>query len=319
MAGAFQRDFDGNVLTARTDYLWFQTVKEIEDRPRFCAALQIADGELSNIIGAYRVPANPPFHCGLNGCNQPHQKGFLIADKSGRETVCGNVCGRRKLGAEFVELAKRFDATLAQAQKQQTLADLQSKAAESLDIIYKLESELKLVYSPIKAIRQEFRQEASAEPLIRNLIREGGTIKRPRQLSEREREISGNPKVRFVNEVVGQVRGVQALETFARIANIVDADLRGKVNAVARIKNVEDVKGRELTELSSAVQRMPAKFAEVREFLSIAEDFLAPVNFQELTKITMMERANERKLLPIFDTIRPYFGRRPTGSQVGRA
>lgn len=317
MSGALKLGFDESVITARTEYLWFRTVQEIEERPNFFAGLEIADGDLSHIIGAYRVPAVPRFRCGLNGCNQPHQKGFLIANKAGRETVCGNVCGRRRLGADFVELEARFDATVAQAQHQQKLSDLRSTATDSLKLIYQLENELKLVYGPIREIRQQFRQEKTADPLILNLIREGGTVKRSRELSQRERDVSGNPHAKAVLETIGQVRGVQALESYARIANVLDVELRGTVEAVMRIDDVTEVQGRKLTTLSSAIQRMPTKIAEIRAFLSIAAEFLEPANFEELVKIAQMDRANERRLRPIFEAIRSNFGQRPATARIG--
>ena len=312
MARYSPRDFDGRVLSDRTHYLWFPSAAEIEKRLTFVAQLSLAEGELSHIVGAYHVPADQPIRCGLNRCNQPHQKGFLIANKAGQETICGNMCGRRKLGLVFKELASRFQATANEAMLQEKLADLRQNANEKLDTVSRLERELKLVYGPLKEIRQQFRQERTADRLITVLMRQGGAITRQRELSQRERDISGNSKVRFATESIGFVRSVAVLDSYPRIANLLANDLRGKIEEVQRLDAVSDIRGRKLSGYASAIQRMPGIEEEVSLFLKNAGDFLQPANFEELTKLLVMDQANARRLQPILDKIRIHFGTRST-------
>lgn len=238
MAAKLERSFDGSFLTESSGYLWFQNVAEIEQRPAYVAGLIAVKGDLSHLVGGYRFPADQEIHCGLNGCNQPHQKGYLIATKGGQETVCGNVCGSHHLGVDFDEMEARFSASVAQATKQQTVADLKEKATDWLGTVSTLERQLKSVYAPLQKIRQQFRQDRAADRLLSILLREGGTIKRQRELTKREREILGNPKVRYTSEKVAQVRSVSVLDDYARMANVLAHDLRGNIEEVQRLADI---------------------------------------------------------------------------------
>lgn len=307
MAGKLDWNFDGTVLAKSSGYLWFQNIAEIENRPGYVASLTVTEGDLSHLVGGYRFRPDEEARCGLNGCNQPHQKGFVIATKDGSETVCGSVCGGKNFGMDFRDMEAKFFATAAQVTMQQSIADLKAGAGAWLERVSQLHADLMLVYGPLQKVRHQFRQERTADRLLTTLIREGGTIKRQRELTKRERDIMGNPKVRFTSETVATVRGVSALNDYARIANVLEKDLRGTIGEVQRLDDIQAVKGARLTAYSSAIQRMPNLAKEVGDFVKVARDFLTPDNLLALMRIQEMDQASATKLAPVFKRIKDCF------------
>lgn len=79
----------------------------ITSRPNYVDKIIKGDHKLEEIIGYYQFKEK--LHCGLKGCNQPHQKGFLVRTDKGIETHIGNVCGGGEFGIKFDELTAEFD------------------------------------------------------------------------------------------------------------------------------------------------------------------------------------------------------------------
>lgn len=81
--------------------------EEITSRPSFSNKISKSEHKLSEIIGFYQF--KDKIHCGLKGCNQPHQKGYIVRTDDGIETNIGNICGADEFGVEFKELTEQFD------------------------------------------------------------------------------------------------------------------------------------------------------------------------------------------------------------------
>lgn len=81
--------------------------EEITSRPHFNNKISKSEHKLSEIIGFYRF--KDKIHCGLKGCNQPHQMGYIVRTDDGIETNIGNICGADEFGVEFKELTEQFD------------------------------------------------------------------------------------------------------------------------------------------------------------------------------------------------------------------
>lgn len=79
----------------------------ITSRPNFIDKISKAEHKLSEIIGFYRF--KDKIHCGLKGCNQPHQMGYIVRTDDGIETNIGNICGAEEFGVQFKELTEQFD------------------------------------------------------------------------------------------------------------------------------------------------------------------------------------------------------------------
>ncbi|ECV6093068.1 hypothetical protein DIK19_12480 [Salmonella enterica] len=79
----------------------------ITSRPNFVAKIAKGDHQLEEIIGYYKFKEE--IHCGLTGCNQPHQMGYIVKTSSGIETNIGNKCGKNEFGVEFGENVLSFN------------------------------------------------------------------------------------------------------------------------------------------------------------------------------------------------------------------
>lgn len=105
-----------------------------ENRPNFRPVLHGTADDLKRIVGKYDLPRPPAgmprqsgmVHCGLNGCNELHFRGFLILLKNDLETIIGRDCGREKMGAVFEEIEATFVAQETLFNRQKLLAELQS-------------------------------------------------------------------------------------------------------------------------------------------------------------------------------------------------
>ncbi|HFK6836420.1 TPA: hypothetical protein ACG0M4_000249 [Enterobacter roggenkampii] len=71
----------------------------ITSRPNFVAKISKGDHQFEEIIGYYKFKEE--IHCGLTGCNQPHQMGYIVKTSRGIETNIGNKCGKNEFGVEF--------------------------------------------------------------------------------------------------------------------------------------------------------------------------------------------------------------------------
>lgn len=79
----------------------------ITSRPNFVAKIAKGDHQFEEIIGYYKFKEE--IHCGLTGCNQPHQMGYIVKTSKGIETNIGNKCGKNEFGVEFGENVLSFN------------------------------------------------------------------------------------------------------------------------------------------------------------------------------------------------------------------
>lgn len=81
--------------------------EDVIRRPNFSEQIEKTGHSLSHIIGYYRFPDK--LHCGLKGCNQPHNKGYIVVTTDGTESNIGKDCGKGIFGVEFGDHATEFD------------------------------------------------------------------------------------------------------------------------------------------------------------------------------------------------------------------
>lgn len=79
----------------------------ITSRPNFVAKIAKGDHQFEEIIGYYKFKEE--IYCGLTGCNQPHQMGYIVKTSRGIETNIGNKCGKNEFGVEFGENVLSFN------------------------------------------------------------------------------------------------------------------------------------------------------------------------------------------------------------------
>lgn len=96
-----------------------QSYADMLDRKAFVAPLDHQQHHLKAVLTDYHFAQLAP--CGLKGCRQPHNNGFLVITESGVETNVGKDCGRSYFGDAV------FSTAQADYQRRRQRADLISR------------------------------------------------------------------------------------------------------------------------------------------------------------------------------------------------
>lgn len=280
----------------------FKSHEEIIGRQNFLPQIQVADGDLDRIIGGYDFDREMQLRCGLNNCNQLHQRGYVIATKQGVETVCGNVCGARELGVDFTEMVARFTARVDEQNRQQSIQELQANASAYLEQCNALKRAVDAVYPALAEIRSAFRRDADINRAVELLMREGGRVRVHEELTEAQRQLAAETKQRANLQTIATVEGIDALRDYPRAANVLEHDLLATIKDVQKL-DATSIKGRALNAMTAKITAFPASFTFLRQFLDDARTFLTTQNFMRLEKISKMGAVKEHKLVPILQKI----------------
>ncbi|GEM_PF-4913981 len=85
----------------------FGTAEEFRARPFYRDDVVPTGQKPSQIVGSYRLPT--PVRCGLKGCDQTHDHGYVVLVADGAETNTGWDCGMDHFGIEFFPMRKQYD------------------------------------------------------------------------------------------------------------------------------------------------------------------------------------------------------------------
>ena len=87
--------------------LSFSSADALYARPLFRDGVMATGTKPSRVLGSYRFDA--AVRCGLKGCDQIHQHGYLVLVADGVETNTGWDCGLDHFGVEFLAMRKEYD------------------------------------------------------------------------------------------------------------------------------------------------------------------------------------------------------------------
>ena len=102
--------------------------EEIQERANFMTDLDPKEHELKEIIGRYVFPEK--VRCGLSNCHAPHERGYIVVTKSGKETNIGKDCGKNYFGVDFQTLSSGFDRMIVEHENRSTLWNFSFKLDE---------------------------------------------------------------------------------------------------------------------------------------------------------------------------------------------
>lgn len=146
--------------------------EEIKSRPKFIDKISKSEHKLSEIIGFYRF--KDEIHCGLKGCNQPHQMGYIVRTEDGIETNIGNVCGAGEFGIQFKELTEQFDNFMKLETNKMIVSEAKQKCdkwSASLEGLRKLRPSIDSCSSNIEKIQNAIHVGRLAATEIRLLAK----------------------------------------------------------------------------------------------------------------------------------------------------
>lgn len=110
-------------------------------RAGFIVSLNPLEHELKSILGRYVFQEKVP--CGLSNCKTPHNRGYIVVTKDGRETNIGKDCGKNYFGVDFQVMANKFERDITEQDNREALWTFTLKLDELEQRISALRSEKK--------------------------------------------------------------------------------------------------------------------------------------------------------------------------------
>lgn len=277
-------------MSVDEDPIHFQSVEEFTARPSYVSPLRIASEELEKIAGKYVFPFE--IACSLNGCTRPHKKGFIIRTRSGLETNCGHLCGKREFGVEWDELHARFmkaeDAALARKMAAQLLQDRDALLLQAQNAV----PQLNAAAQGISFFNKCFGLRSSFMHQLQTCLKQGGGVMADKPRTEFDIQ-NNQPAVRML---VASIKGAGALVT----------DHAALLNSIAHthipwLQSLElpQVQGLETIQIQALLKQAQAareQIAKAERFVADAQAFNTPENAKafEAIRSLLMRKGRER-------------------------
>lgn len=157
----------------------FTSAEQILTRPMFRSDLQMSEEDLDRIVGKYDLrtsTAPKPMVCGLNGCHEPHGKGFVVRKKDGCETVCGHLCGARHLHQRWAEVFATYQRESEAALRLSVATQMHAEQAEMRRRAKALAGPCRSAESAVVELLNELRVHRGFLKHIETCARSGGAI-----------------------------------------------------------------------------------------------------------------------------------------------
>lgn len=107
------------VLNSQKEIIRVENWSDITERAGFSGDLDPEKHTLDSILGRYAFAEKVP--CGLSNCHTPHNRGYIVATKEGRETNIGKDCGKTYFGVDFQTLSNKFDRDITEKENREKL------------------------------------------------------------------------------------------------------------------------------------------------------------------------------------------------------
>lgn len=227
------------VLNIDRELLRVGSWTDITERPGFTSDLDPSKHTLAAIIGNYAF--QDKVSCGLSNCHTPHNKGYIVVTKDGRETNIGRDCGKTYFGVDFETLSNKFDRDMREKENREKLWAFyfrSEQVAEQVGAMRSGDRGADWVYKQLSSL-QDIRVVPSK--VVRSLI---AMVKARSPAIAREREATEDeitrleaaqgrrlPRPYYVSERLADLAGIESLypENDLRDSLVVDVSERLKV------------------------------------------------------------------------------------------
>lgn len=281
---------------------------DIVERPHFRSNINPTNVDLKEIIGSYQFPEDVP--CGLTTCHQPHKRGYIVVTKEGYETNIGKDCGKNYFSVDFVEMKTRFDRDVKISLQRDNIRKAKETAPQLLEHVEGLRKQPRgadWIYSRIEKLRNRGVIGEAAANEIRKMLKE-----RRRELlssrlatkEERERDFSMNPSLEdkyrgqpyYVTIVTGSINHLEAMSKDNDLKELL---IRGVTQTLRQLIDcdVDNLKPRELAQLSKDASNIQAKINMAQEIIPLAQKLLTASNLEPLA-FWVEEHHGERAAAP---------------------
>jgi len=258
--------------------------------------------KLEAIIGTYKF--KDPVPCGLSGCHQPHNSGYLVVTDSGLETNMGNICGGSYFSVEFKVLRNRFNKDLQNKRRRETLQHAQFSVdgwKEEIEIIRNESEGADWCHGNIKKLNNK---SLSPDVIVRTLSKmvrdKSGLIVRTRLSTKDEKELmeaQGGARKEFVEENIGFLKGFEAFYSENNLRDILIFNLEKGLRELGEVE-VDLLSDSDLQRLVKWVADVESNIEQAKNSVVTHRALLEVGNIKQLREI--LETPEDKKL---FDSL----------------
>jgi hypothetical protein len=297
----------------------FKTPDEFKTRPAWRRKIITTGLTLSRIVGDYAFSKKDEQQCGLDGCNQPHQHGYVIAFDSELETHIGRDCGTKRFNLNWDEVHAAYSRILEDQNRKEWL---DSMLAQRDSMEAKARTLLEALEDINKTLRLEVLDRIERDPYVREaflkLLRDHGAIRQEvvtdADLAE-ALELKERDKIRFVS--IGTVNGIDIFiadpKTRPRNSNIAlkTERMAGKIRGTVlpeigalSATSLRNLNQRQRKDRALNVSEAQGALEEAEALLETARQFVLPVNLRKLGKLQVRARQQRTdRILNHFETL----------------
>lgn len=232
------------VLNSQKEIIRVENWSDITERVGFSGDLDPAKHTLDAILGRYAFAEKVP--CGLSNCHTPHNRGYIVATKEGRETNIGKDCGKTYFGVDFQTMSNKFDRDITEKENREKLwafffrsedVAAQVSALRSgefgADWVYKQCVALQSTRNvPSKIVRKILAMAKAQDPRVTR-EREATTEEVARMEQAQGRRLRG-PQV--ISESLGELRGLEVLYAENNLRSMLIEDISEKLKELNETK-----------------------------------------------------------------------------------
>lgn len=257
----------------------FQSPEEFQSRSNYASELRCDEADLKVIVGKYGFNEKQKLQCGLNGCNSWHWHGFVIATQSGKETHCGQDCGKRVFGVSWDDLHAEFRRQEDERDRALTLQRIKDDSASTLSRCKVLITQCKPLVQEIHALVNEMVREPALKRVFDATLKNSGRIMGEVEKTGFMADDGKSGKRDLI--LLATIEGGSAVESHFEVMR----------NLIFKVQNpITELIETDLSSLST--QAIKKNLNELREmsfslvraetFVSNAQRFLQPSNLQKI-------------------------------------
>lgn len=277
------------VLNSQKEIVRVENWSDITERAGFSGDLDPAKHTLDSILGRYAFAEKVP--CGLSNCHTPHNRGYIVATKEGRETNIGKDCGKTYFGVDFQTLSNKFDRDITEKENREKLwafffriedvvaevSGLRS-GANGADWVYKQCVSLQDIRNvPSKIVRKVLAMAKAQDPRI---TREREATKDEIALMEQMqgRRLRG-PQI--ISEPLGELRGLEILYAENNLRSMLIEDVSERLKELNEA-NIDSLTYEQLSKWSRWLGSLDATLDRAASAIQCGRRFLTQENLLPL-------------------------------------
>ncbi|MDB0573904.1 hypothetical protein LBW59_24490 [Ralstonia solanacearum] len=263
------------------------------ERAGFTDDLDPKQHELKAIIGRYAF--KDKLRCGLSSCHTPHNRGYIVATKSGLETNIGKDCGKTHFGVDFNDMSRQFERDITEKENRETLWSFHFRLDEilqTIDDIRRAERGADWVYRRSRPLIE--LNKGCPEKIVRrigDMLKTGTSIVTVSREATKEeidaKEARTGRQVRrpyYVDEPAGEIANLHVLYCENDLREILVLDLETKSKGLSNL-DIDTMTYEQLLRWVKWVGTVEEKLQRAQDTVASGRQFLTAENLSCLSRI----------------------------------